>query len=120
MYSLPSKLYQRGANQVEAFNVRLATDGTPLAFSVIMKRSLGPVLGRAAIVHTSQPLVLMGPQFSAKDSPKPVEEAKTEDTEPSEEPSFLRKYWWVILGAMLLSSVMSPSDGQRQPASSSN
>lgn len=106
----------KSANQVEVLTVRTNSNGAPVGFSVTLKEALGAPLFRSAMVEIVPSTVSAGPLISVKESsPKPT--SKDVD-ESEEEPSFLRKYWWVFVGALLLSSVLGPADGATQGASS--
>jgi hypothetical protein len=119
-YSLHFARFVKSSQNVEEFTVRLGPDNLPISLSVALKPALGSPLMKTVLVNRAVPSVAQGPFISEKDS-KPAKDSGETET-PTEEPSFLRKYWWLIVGAMLFSSVMGPSDSNRgqQPSSASS
>lgn len=120
--SIPVNYIRKSNESVEDILVLIGRDDQPVGFSLTLKPALGSPLMRTAIVRTMSPSVAPGPIISEKSS-APLKNVEEAESTPETEPSFLRKYWWLIVGAMLISSVIGPSDagsGQAVASSSSN
>lgn len=124
MWTLPGKELERSANVIENFTVRLGEDGGPISFCSSVKKALGKPLFSNALVEVLHPTIATGPIVMARETRwKPDQKTEPEEDEKQEEPSFLRKYWWVILGIVLISSLTGAGEPAGQapaPASSSN
>ena len=123
VWTLPGKELERSANVIENFTVRLGEDGDPISFCSSVKKALGKPLFSNALVEVLHPTMATGPIVTARETRwKPDQKTEPED-EKQEEPSLLRKYWWVILGIVLISSLTGAGEPPGQapaPASSSN
>ena len=117
-YSLPSSNYNTNPKFVETFSVHLDGDDRPVGLAVSLKPALGSVLTKVALARVTRPVHASGPILSDKDVKVEADDKK--DEQPVEEPSFIRKYWWVIVGAMLLSSLFGPSDANGQNGAASS
>ncbi len=111
IYSLPSLSYNTNPNSVETFSVHLGRHDQPVGLAVSLSPALGSVLTKVALVRVVRPIHAPGPILSDKDVKVDAEDEKEEQA--IEEPSFIRKYWWVIVGAMLLSSFFGPAEAGR-------
>lgn len=128
MWSAPGNELRKTMSQVESFVIRTNSAGTPISISGGFRKALGSPLLTVATLDVVRPNIAPGPSISDKDvkASSPKQSKDSEDVQ-EEEPSFLRKYWWVIAGAMLLSSVFGPNEASganggaaTQPAASSN
>ena len=108
-------MLKRSQNQIEAFTLRLDENGSPISLAGTTKKTLGSSLGKAISLDFLSPVVSYGPFIVRKQSnERKVSNIEEKEETQDEEPSFLRKYWWLIVGAMLLSSVLSPNDPSTQ------
>lgn len=106
-WSLPGK--ELSSNTIENLIVRLGEDGVPIAFSSALRSAYGSPLFGHALVEVVSPTIAKGPLISPKEAKGKSSLIKQEDEKP-EEASFLSKYWWVILGAVLISSFAGSGD----------
>jgi hypothetical protein len=109
--SLPKSAFGSGKSQVEQIIVATNHAGVPSAITYRLKPALGAPLFTTSLVSTVPAVTLSGPYITKADlRVHQPDEAKAEDEE--EEQSFIRKYWWVFLGFLLLSSVMNSSQAE--------
>jgi hypothetical protein len=111
LWSCPVYLLKRSLKQVEAFSVRLNSDGVPISVGGTLRKTVAVTLGKTILLDYVTPAVAKGPYVVQKELKRQEDPISDEET-PVEEPSFLRKYWWLIVGAMILSSILSPADNQ--------
>ena len=99
--------------------IRVHTDSTSRlqGFSYSFREVIGAPLFTTALVEVSPSIVASGPIITDKDL-KISSVDKSNEPEPAESQSFLRRYWWVIAGFFILSSVFG-SQGQDSPSSPS-
>ena len=99
--------------------IRVHTDATYQlqGFSYSFREVIGAPLFTTAIVELSTSIVASGPIITDKDL-KISSVDNSNEPEPAESQSFLRRYWWVIAGFLILSSLFG-SQGQDSSSSAS-
>ena len=93
---------------VEQITVRLDVKERVIGLNYNFKPALGSPLFSVALVDIVRPVIGKGPLIVPADIPR----VKPPIDDPLEEQSFLKKYWWIIIGVMLFSSVF----GNNQPS----
>ena len=117
-WTMPRREYERTPNLIEILVIRVSEDGDPIAIYSSLKKAYGTPLFSNALVEVVEPTIAIGPLVSVKEA-RGNQSVKLEgEDEKSEEPSFLRKYWWVILGVILISSLTGVGESA-EPAGSS-
>merc|ERR1719428_2770984 len=104
--SIPAKLLADNFEDWhDILELVVSPSGVPASLSYRVQQALGLALFDHTTVHVAEPDWADGPRIP----PKPVDaqgnptgEGNPED--PKNQPSFLRKYWWIILIAVLLVS----------------
>jgi len=122
LHSIPLQHLLKSNQAVEELSLRIGPDGKPVGVSIALKQALGSPLMKNMVTRSVHPVIAPGPVISVKDA-MPATTTEEAEESPENEPSFLRKYWWIIVGAMLLSSVFGPNDnasGQGAGSGSSN
>ena len=119
MFSLPFGHVTKDTQRVEELSIRIGPDGKPIGVSVSLKPALGSPLLKNMIPRVVRPHLAAGPIISEKESAPPTMQEEAQEN-PENEPSFLRKYWWIIVGAMLLSSFFGPNESGTPGNSSAN
>jgi hypothetical protein len=94
------------SGSVEVIRVHTDREGLIQSLSYSFKEAIGAPLFTAAIVDVASPIIATGPFISEKELKLSTGQDKPENEPQEESPSFLRKYWWVIAGFFLLSSVL--------------
>jgi hypothetical protein len=118
--SFPTRLVP-SSRIVEVMRVHTDKTGMIQSLSYSFREAIGAPLFTAAIVEVAPPIIATGPFVSEKELKQSTGQGKPEDEPQEESPSFLRKYWWVIAGFFLLSSVLgSGNQEQNSQAGSSD
>jgi hypothetical protein len=108
--TFPVSLLSAKQGYVEQYTLRVDDFGIPQGLSYSLKKAIGAPLFTHALVDVQGPMTATGPFISETDK-KPSTSAK-EEPAPEESQSFLRKYWWIIVGFFLLSSMFGQSQDQ--------
>lgn len=106
--SIPVSAILPGVSQVEIITVTTDSKTHPLGITYRLKRALGAPLFSTSLVSVSSPVSFPGPYASEVDLK--VHSAESEESDQTEEPSYLKKYWWVFVGMLLLSSVFNKGE----------
>jgi len=117
--SFPLSNLQPKKGYVEQMSLRVDDKGRMEGLSYSFKEAIGAPLFSSALVQVSPIVVAPGPLISDKDK-RPATSIPEEEPAQEESQSFIRKYWWVILGAILLSSVFSQPQEQGSGTSASS
>lgn len=102
--SFPVDKIRNSRQFVENVHVRVDNMNKTIGISYSFGKALGSPLFQLALVEVSKPITATGPVFP-ESVPQDASLENASSEEPVEEPSMLRKYWWVFIGVMLLSSV---------------
>ena len=120
--SFPVKDILTSRGFAENVQIRNDINNQTLGFTYSFKKALGSPLFSVAIVDVVYPVVALGPTIADSDLKvmKKDKENSSDSETPEEQPSFLRKYWWIIVGMMLLSSVFGNSEQPRAEGSAAS
>jgi hypothetical protein len=117
--SFPVIFLMSNRHCVEEFSIRTGVDGKVISFSTELRPALGAPLLSNAIVKHATPIVTRGPFVSDNDGKRARHQDVSEETN-EEQPSFLRRYWWVLVGGLLLSSFMGPNQSASAPSATAS